>query len=108
MYAGVPIDVPICVSVAPPAVGARGADRFRDPEVRHHRRAAGEQHVVGLDVAMHDAALMRVRERLRRRRCMTLTTSVIASGPRARSRAQRFALDERHRVEAAGRPCRPP
>ena len=65
MYAGVPIDVPICVSVALRTSRARGADGFRDPEVGDDRRAAREQHVVGLDVAMHDAALVRVRQRLR-------------------------------------------
>ena len=65
MYAGVPIDVPTCVSVAAADAGPRGADRFRDAEVGDDRRAAGEQHVVGLDVAMHDAALVRVGERLR-------------------------------------------
>ena len=66
MYAGVPIDVPICVSVAPARrVGARRADRLRDAEVGDDRGAAGQQHVVRLDVAMDDAALVRVRERLR-------------------------------------------
>jgi hypothetical protein len=37
MHAGVPTDVPICVSAAH---GARGADGFRDAEVGDHRDVA--------------------------------------------------------------------
>ena len=67
MYAGVPIDVPSCVSVAPCASlsRARALMRLRDAEVGDDRGAAGEQHVVRLDVAMDDAALVRVGERAR-------------------------------------------
>ncbi len=66
MYAGVPIDVPSCVSVACAPLSVRdAAQRFRDAEVGDDRGAAGQQHVVRLDVAMDDAALVRVRERAR-------------------------------------------
>ena len=63
-----PIDVPTCVSV--PRVArilrrARRRERLRDAEVGDHGGAAGEQDVVRLDVAVHDAALVRVGERLR-------------------------------------------
>jgi hypothetical protein len=39
---------------------ARGSDRLRNSKVGDHRRAAGQQDIVGLDVAMHDTALVRV------------------------------------------------
>ena len=42
---------------------ARGAQRLRDAEIRDHRAAAREQHVVGLDVAVHDSVFVRIRER---------------------------------------------
>ena len=84
-------------------VGARRADRLRDAEVGDDRRAAREQHVVRLDVAVHDAALVRVRQRLR-----DVVQDADDFGDRERSarepRAQRFAFDERHRVE--GQPVR--
>ena len=54
---------------------ARRHHRPRDPEVREQRvprarrrqrwRVAGEQHVAGLDVAMHDAARVRIGQRIR-------------------------------------------
>ena len=98
MYAGVPIDVPICVSVAPGA-GVRDAlIALAMPKSVTTADAAGEQHVVGLDVAVHDAALVRVGERLRDVAQDARSTSAIGSGPRAEPRAQRLALDERHRV----------
>ena len=75
-----------------------GADRLRDAEIRHHRRTAGEQHVLGLDVAMHDAAAVRVGKR---------ACNVAKNGDRfgrrnlsAREpRTQRLAVHERHDVE---------
>ena len=38
------------------------ADGLGHTEVGHQRMAAGEEHVVGLDVAVHDAAPVRVRQ----------------------------------------------
>ena len=46
---------------------ARRRDRLRDAEVRDRRRAAGQQNVVGLDVAVNDAAAVRVRRARARR-----------------------------------------
>ena len=65
MYAGVPTDVPSCVSARVGAGRARRADRLRDAEVGDDGGAARQQHVVRLDVAVHDAVLVRVRERAR-------------------------------------------
>ena len=77
---------------------ARRAQRLRDPEVGHHRRSAGEQHVVGLDVAMDDSALVRVRKRLRHvaQHADHLGHRQGAAG--GQSPAQRLAVHERHRV----------
>ena len=63
MYIGVPNEKPICVSDPPGAVRCRRRrDGLRDAEVGDHRGPARQQHVVGLDVAVHDSALVRVRE----------------------------------------------
>lgn len=43
--------------------GRGGADGFRDPEVRDQRVTPRQHHVVGLDVAVHNAVLVRVCER---------------------------------------------
>ena len=78
------------------AVVARRADRLGDAEVGDRGRAAGEQHVVGLDVAVHDAVLVRVRERLGH---VAQQSHRLGDGERRaafESRAQRFTLDERH------------
>ena len=66
MYAGVPSATPSDGERAAraPRCVARG-ERLRDAEVGDHRDAAGEQHVVRLDVAVDDAVLVRVRERAR-------------------------------------------
>jgi len=103
MYAGVPIDVPTSVIVPriwPRRLGrfARRRDRFRDAEVGHGRRAAGEQDVVRLDVAVDDAAAVRVDERAR-----DVLENAHRFAHRERSareaRAQRLAFDERHDEE---------
>ena len=44
-------------------IGARGGDGFRDAEVADDGAATGEEHVVRLDVAVHDAVLVRVGQR---------------------------------------------
>ena len=94
--------VPICVSVAPPDRRARRADRLRDAEVGHDGRAAGHEHIVRLDVAMHHAALVRVGERLERHRAGCRSTSVTASGPRA-SRARSDSPSRTASCSTAGR-----
>ena len=79
-------------------VRERGAaDRLRDAEVGHYGRVPGQEHVVGLDVAMRDALGVRVLERSR---------NVAQDRDRLRYRqlavrqslAQRLALDVRHPV----------
>ena len=97
MYAGVP-------SATPSEVNADGAQRgdalsaFATPKSVTIAGAAREQHVVGLDVAMHDAASCAYASASAtslRMRMASLTGSVaVAREPRA----QRFAFDERHGV----------
>ena len=82
----------------PAGAGARRADGLGDAEIGHDGDAAGDEHVVRLDVAVDDAALVRVGERLRH---VAQDADDFADGERAvgEARAQRFAVDERHRVE---------
>src|SRR5689334_3825008 len=47
----------------PAALRHRDVDRFRDAQISDDRDAARENDVVRLDIAMHDAFGMRVRER---------------------------------------------
>jgi hypothetical protein len=46
-------------------VVARGPDGLGNPEVRYHRRATGQQDILGFDVAVHYAVRMRIGERAR-------------------------------------------
>src|SRR5258707_808537 len=46
----------------------RGVDGLGDPEISNDRSSTREQHVLGLDIAMHDAVLVRVLERSEERR----------------------------------------
>ena len=52
--------MPVCVSRSL----RRPLSASRDAEVRHHRVALGEQDVLRLDVAVHDAVAVRVVERV--------------------------------------------
>ena len=97
MYAGVPIEVPSWVSVAPDGLRLRRGDGLRDAEVGDDRGPAGEEDVVRLDVAMHDAALVRVGERLGDV-AQDVDRGGDRHGPVREPRAQRLPLDERHRV----------
>ena len=92
------MDVPICVSVAPTGLIARRADGLGDAEVGHDRGAAGQEHVVGLDVPVNDAALVRVGERFRH---VAQHADRLGHGEWAARQpgAQRFALHEGHGVE---------
>ena len=81
------------------SVPTRVAHRLRDTEVGHHRVRASNEHVLGLDVSVHHALLVRVFERV----------SDFADDPhslvdrqRTRARdaiAQRLPLHVRHHVE---------
>ena len=74
-----------------------------------HRTAAGHQHVVGLDVTVHDTAFVRVGQRRRdvaqhAHRFVERQFALLHE-----ARAQRFALDQRHReVGQAARIARRP
>jgi hypothetical protein len=93
MYAGVPSAVPTVVSAPVPAAVAlcrrgrvaRRGQRLGHAEVGHHRRPAGEQDVVGLDVAVHDAAPVRHGEGARH---VAQDAHGLGHGRAARSRAR--------------------
>ena len=80
------------------------ADRVRDPEVGDERLAPREQDVLRLDVAVHDAVLVRVRERVRD---LPGEPQGLVDGERLlapEQRAQRVPLHVRHHaVDVAGR-----
>ncbi len=64
-----------------------GADRLGHPEVRHHRHAARQEHVVRLHVPVHHPARVRVRQRETTSRRMR-TVSEIGSSPSRVTRAR--------------------
>jgi hypothetical protein len=82
-------------AVGRPRPGRR--QRLRDAEVRDHRRASREEHVLGLHVAVHDAPRVRVRQGAR-----DVAQDGDRFGGRHRTRREplpeRRALDERHGV----------
>ena len=105
MYAGVPIDVPTSVIVPVRdvlwvrfAVSRDAEIALATPKSVTVADAGREQNVVRLDVAMDDAAAVRVDERARD---VLEDAHRFAHGERAarQSRAQRLALDERHDEE---------
>jgi len=71
--------------------------RLRYTEISNERDAAGQQHVLGLYVAMHDAVVVRIRQRARdlSRQPHRLGDRQLAA---RQPLAQRLAFDERHRV----------
>ena len=85
----------------------RGADGLGDAEIEHDGGAAREHHVVWLDVAMHHAPLVCIRERLRH-----VAQDADDFGDRERAapdmHAQGLAFHERHGVEGepVGLTCR--
>ena len=75
----------------------RGGDRLGDPEVGDDGRSSGEQDVVGLDVAVDDASIVRVGERLGNV-AQDVDRRVDLDGPVREPGAQTLAVHERHRV----------
>ena len=75
----------------------RRADGLRNAKVRDDGRFTGEQHVVGLDVAVHDAALVRIHQRARDV-AQNAHRFVLRKRPARQSAAQRLAFDKRHRI----------
>ena len=81
----------------PLGLGAGGRERLGDAEVGDHRRATRQQHVLRLDVAMHNAALVRIGQRLRDV-AQNADRLGHRHGARHESRAQRVAAHEGHGV----------
>ena len=81
------------------AGGAGGlTQRFRDAEVGHQGVPAGQQHVVGLDVAVDEVAAVRVGQRVGH---VPKDAQRVAHGQLALAREagpQRFSFHEGHRV----------
>ena len=100
MYAGVPIAMPSCGQRPRSARRRLRARRcaLAMPKSVTTADAAGEQDVVGLDVAVDDAAFVRVGERFRDVAEDARPLRRSAARRLGRARAQRFALDEGHRV----------
>jgi hypothetical protein len=80
------------------AARARGRQRLGDPEVRDDGGARRKQHVGGLDVAMYDAVVVRIGQRLREV-AQDLHGLVERHGTRLNARAQGIPRHERHGVE---------
>ena len=103
MYAGVPIATPVPVSCSP----ARAVDRPRDAEVGDERVPALEQDVLGLDVAVDDAARVRVARARRRPRGRSAARR--RPGAASRGRAGRAATRPRRTASrSTGRPSASP
>jgi hypothetical protein len=101
MYAGVPSVTPISVSVAPSAVSRVGPPR--DAEVREQRLSLGQEHVLGLEVAVDDPARVRVVERVGQLTHQTRGLGRVEGAVAVEPRAQRLARHERHdEVEQPG------
>ena len=80
------------------ALGPRGAQRLGDPEIGDHRRAAREQDVLRLDVAVHDPLGVGVGQRPRD---IAQDADRLGHGEtyaRGKPRPEGLAAHERHRV----------
>jgi len=89
----------------PGAPAGRGCGEcFRDAEVGHDGVAAREQHVVGLDVAVHEAVVVGVGQRVGHLAEESHRLSGRQLAAPGEPGTQGLALDERHRVvqEVAG------
>jgi hypothetical protein len=82
------------------AIGRRGArrlERLGDAEVGDHRRAPRQQHVLRLDVAVHDAARVRALQG-GEHVAQDAQGGLVGDRPEGEPRPQRLPLHERHRV----------
>jgi hypothetical protein len=86
--------------------GGGGGQRFGNAEIQNCRRTSGEEHVVRLDVAVHDAIRVSILSALARsRRTLTASDNGSGLGQRAARAATRLRRTASRNTEGRRRRC---